>query len=79
MSKTKKFNFAVMRSGFGDYWIGGTPNKPNGKSIFVSYEEALERALELNDSIDNADELENVEEEEIELLRKGMERWMINS
>lgn len=79
MSKTKKLNFVVMRSGFGDYWIGKAPIKPNGKSIFTNYDEALERALELNGSIENADELESVEEEDIEPLGKNMERWIISA
>ena len=79
MAKTKKLNFAVMRSGFGDYWVGKTPIKPNGKSIFASYDEALETALSLNDSIENADELESMAEEDIELLGENMEKWIINS
>ena len=76
--KTEKFNYAVMRSGFGDYWIGGTYLKPNGNSIFTDFVEALQTAKNLNDSIENADELDATTEEDIEVLRKKMEQWIIS-
>lgn len=78
MAETKKLNYAVMRSGFGDLWIGKTPIKSNGESIFTNYDEALEKALQLNDSIENADELESMLEEDIKPLGKNMEKWIIN-
>ena len=79
VAKVKKLNFAVMRSMFGDLWVGGTYLKPNGNSIFADFDEALQTAKNLNDSIENADELESVEEEDVELLGKNMDKWIINS
>ncbi len=78
MAKTKKLNYAVMRSGFGDLWVGGTYLKPNGNSIFADFNEALQTAKNLNDSIENADELDATTEEDIEPFGKGMEKWIIN-
>ena len=66
-----------MRSGFGDFWIGKTKLLPNGKSIFTSFDGAMERAENLNDSIDNAEELEEATEEDTEPIRKEMEKWII--
>lgn len=68
-----------MRSGFGDLWIGGTYLEPNEKSIFATFDNALEKAKRLNDSIENADELDATTEEEIGLLGDNMERWIIGS
>lgn len=79
MTKEKKLNYAVMRSGFGDLWIGGTHLEPNEKSIFAVFEDALEKAKSLNDSIENADELDDTTEEDIELFGDNMERWIIGS
>ena len=79
MAKKKKLNYAVMRSGFGNLWIGGTHLKPNGKSIFVDFDEALQTAKNLNDSIENADELDDTTEEDIEPLGKNMARWIISA
>ena len=79
MAKGKKLNYAVMRSGFGDLWIGKTPTKPNGKSIFGNFDDALERARQLNDSIENAMELDDMVEEDIEPLSKDMAKWIISA
>ncbi len=77
--KTKKLNYAVMRSGFGDLWIGGTYLEPNEKSIFATFDDALEKAKRLNDSIKNADELDDTTEEDVKLLGDDMEQWIIGS
>ena len=76
--KTKKVNYAVMRSAFGDLWIGGTYLEPNEKSIFATFDDALETAKSLNDSIENADELDATTEEGVEVFIKDMERWIIS-
>ena len=78
MSETKELNFAVLKSGFGDYWVGKVKLESNGKSVFPTFEEATNRALALTDSIENTDELEAVEEAEVEELRPEMEKWIIS-
>ena len=80
MSNAKQktiWSYAVMRSGFGDLWIGKTKLKPNGKSIFASFDGAKERAEQLNDSIENAEELDDMTEEDIKPLGENMEKWII--
>lgn len=74
----EKLNYAVLRSGFGDLWVGKIALKADEKSIFANFDDAMETAKNLNDSIENAEDLENTIEEELELLRKDMERWIIN-
>ena len=72
--------FVIMRSGFGDYWIGKFDETkvdlPITAMEFDEYNNALEKALDLNDSIENQDELESVEEEEIEELNENMLDWI---
>ena len=75
--RTKKFNFAVLRSAFGDYWVGKIKQKPDKKSIFSTFDEATNRVLDLTDSILNQDDLEMVEEDEVEELSQKMEKWII--
>lgn len=73
--------FVVMKSGFGDYWIGKFDDTkvdlPKEAKAFDDYEDALEEALALNDSIENQDELESVEEDDIEELNEDMLRWIV--
>lgn len=77
MSEAKELNFAVLKSMFGDYWIGKIGLKPDGKSIFPTFAEAMNKALTLNDSIENADKLEMIEEEDIEEIRPEMKKWIV--
>lgn len=77
MSETKKLNFAVLKSMFGDYWVGKIAKEVDGKSIFSTFEEATDKAIDLTDSIENKDELEMAEESETEELRPEMEQWII--
>ena len=79
MTKKTKLNYAVMRSGFGNLWIGGTYLEPNGKSIFAAFDDALEQARSLNDSIENANELDDTTEEDVKLIGDDMGRWIISS
>ncbi len=72
-----KWSYAIMRSGFGDLWIGKTKLNPDGKSIFAGFDEAIEKAKQLNDSIENAGELDDTTEEDITPLGKNMEKWII--
>lgn len=69
-------NFAIMRSGFGDYWIGKTELPVKDGSIFSTLEDALDQAKSLNDSIENQDELDATTEEDVEEVDDAMvERW----
>lgn len=77
MSETKELNFAVLKSAFGDYWVGKIKLEPDNKSIFPTFAKAINRALALNDSVENADELEMTEEEDIEEVGPGMEKWIV--
>ncbi len=76
MSETK-VSYAVLRSGFGDVWIGKVALDPDGNSIFADFDDAIERARELNDSIENAAELDDTTEEDLELLDTRMEKWIV--
>ena len=74
----KKWSYAILRSMFGDLWVGKTQLTPNEKSIFSNFDDAIERAKQLNDSIENADELDAVTEEDTEEISKGVEKWIIS-
>jgi len=43
----KKWNYAVVRNIFGDYWIGKTRNKPIKDKIFPDIDDAVQKALML--------------------------------
>jgi len=47
MAKKIKWNYAVVRNVFGDYWIGKTKLKPLKDIIFVDIKEAIEKAQDL--------------------------------
>ena len=72
--------FVIMRSGFGDYWIGKFDETkvklPKKVKEFSNYDDALQKALSMNDSIENEDELISAEENEIEELDEDMLRWI---
>lgn len=71
--------FVIMKSGFGDYWIGRFDETKVDLSgdikAFNDYEDALEEALGLADSIENQDILECECEENIEELNANMIKW----
>lgn len=72
--------FVIMKSGFGDYWIGKFDEKkvdlPITAKVFDDYDDALDETLDLNDSIENRNELESVEEEDIDELGGDMLKWI---
>jgi len=70
-------NFVVMKSGFGDYWIGGTKLEADEKVVFSDFESAIEKAEDLNDSIENQEELEEMTEEEVEEILEGTEKFIV--
>ncbi len=70
-------NYAVMRTMFGDFWVGKTNREPNGIGVFATFDDATERAMDLNDSIENSDELDDALEEEAEEISEGMEKWIV--
>lgn len=77
MSNEAKWSYAVLRSGFGDLWVGKIKLEPDEKSVFACFSDAIERAKELNDSIDNADELDETVEEDLEPLEGTMKKWIV--
>ena len=78
--KEKEMKFVVMMSGFGDYWVGKFDETkvdlPESAKAFDDYDDTLDVALALNDSIENQDELESVEEDDIEELDENMLKWI---
>ena len=75
--KQKKQSYAILRSGFGDLWVGKVELEPDGNSIFANFDDAMEKAKQLNDSIKNAEELDDTTEEDLEVLRPDMHKWII--
>ena len=47
MKKIKKWHYAVVRSVFGDYWVGKTMLPLIKEKIFVDVEDAIQKAEEL--------------------------------
>ena len=47
MAKKVKWNFAVVRSMFGDLWIGKTKLEPVKDKIFIELNDAIEKAKNL--------------------------------
>lgn len=70
-------NYAVMRSMFGDFWVGKTCLEPNGVGVFATWDEAMDTAMDLTDSVDNRDELEDALETEAETVEDGAEKWIV--
>ena len=72
--------YVIMKSGFGDIWIGKFDETkvdlPESAKAFDDYDDALEEALALNNSIENEDELEAAEKEEIDELDENMLNWI---
>lgn len=80
------WNFAVMKSMFGDYWVGKTKLETNDKSIFSTWDKATNAAIDeaaeaaaLDDEDENdyLDSLEDAVEDEAEEIRPEMEKWII--
>ena len=70
-------NYAVMETMFGDYWVGRTKLEPNGVGIFATWDEAVGKAKDLNDSLDNLRDLEDALEAEAEVVEANMEKWIV--
>ena len=71
--------FVIMKSGFGDYWIGITKLElPDNIKVFGSFEAAREEAMTLCDGYENRDELEYMKEDEIEdEIDEEMFKWLV--
>lgn len=73
--------FVIMLSGFGDYWIGkfneAKVDLPKEAKAFDDYNDALQEALDLADSVENQDELESEEEDEVEEHGENMLKWIV--
>ena len=71
------FNFAIVKSMFGDIWIGRTKLQVRAGAIFSDYDDALEEAKE-SASYQNVVDMESVRDnDEIEDIQKDVERFII--
>jgi hypothetical protein len=91
MAKKIKWNYAVVRSVFGDFWIGKTKLKANEITIFVDKEDVirlveeqfLDEHLDFDPDLDEDDELnykfEEIREhaEEPEEIKKAVEKFIV--
>jgi hypothetical protein len=71
--------YVIMKSAFGDYWIGRTDLElPDDAQAFDDFEDARIRAMDLCVTCDNRDELEFMEEGEVEdkITSEKMLRWL---
>lgn len=96
MKKKTKWNYAVMRSIFGDLWVGKTKLSVGKDRVFADVNDAIEKAKMLfedrHPDFDVEDEynednnmdlqaqytsIVETEENEIELIRKEMEKFIV--
>lgn len=70
--------YAIMRSGFGDYWVGKTELElPGDAKAFDDYEDAQDEAVSLCTQCTNRDEVESIEEADVEeITNKEMLNWL---
>lgn len=76
--KEKKWSYAIVRSTFGDLWVGKTHLEPNDTSIFSDFEQAIGTAQNLDPSHENWVELDETDEEDVEKISKGVEKFIIS-
>lgn len=94
MKKTK-WNYAVVRTIFGDFWIGKTKLPVETRRIFSKFEDAQNSAIDLfssdnsyvgcaeTDENYNADkeyelqELQDINESDVEIIKKETERFIV--
>ncbi len=70
-------NYAVIRTVFGDIWVGKTKLEPNDVGVFATWDEAQEAAFDTWPSEDNCAELEDAYEDEAETIHESMEKFII--
>ena len=70
-------NFAVMKTIFGDIWVGKTKLEPNGVGVFATWDEANDAAFGLWPNEVNCAELEDALEDEAETIQEGAEKFII--
>jgi len=82
--KEEKWNFGIVRSLFGDYWVGRTKLPTNGYSIVESFESALETAKELAEGnehnimeLEDAPENDGEEGENAEIIGENIEKFIV--
>ena len=76
--KEKKWAYAIVRSVFGNLWVGKTHLEPNDIGIFSDFEYATGKAQDLNPSHENWVELDETDEEDAEEISKGIEKFIIS-
>lgn len=73
----KKFNYAIVRSIFGDHWIGKTELPVKDGSIFSNHDDALKVAKQFT-SYDSVAEMESdYENDNIGEIDKEVEKFII--
>lgn len=70
-------NYAVMRTIFGDIWVGKTNLEPNGVGVFADWDDAIQVAFDMCPSEPNRFELEDALFVEAETIKEGMEKFII--
>ncbi len=70
-------NYGVMRTVFGDIWVGKTKLEPNGVGVFATWDDAQATAFSQCPSEDNIFELEDAQEAEAETIHESMEKFII--
>lgn len=75
MMGEEKYNYAVVRSTFGDYWIGKTKLSEKPGSIFSSFADALEEVKGHASYVDVI-EMES-EDYEAEVILEVVEKFII--
>jgi len=89
--KETKWNYAVVRTIFGDYWVGKTKLKADEKKIFKNIRYAIEKAQDLfidqtgydpedeeadDETMMRYDEIGDVTEETTEEIKKGIVQFI---
>ncbi len=71
--------FVIMKSAFGDFWIGKTNLElPESAKAFNDFEDAKEEAMSLCTQCENRDEIEFMDESEIEeITNEEMLKWLV--
>lgn len=70
-------NYAIVKSMFGDYWVGKTELPVKDGSIFSTYDDAFEEAKAHASWIDVAEMESAKEHDEVETIEKGVEKFII--
>jgi len=77
MKKEAKWNYATVRSVFGDVWVGKTKLKADNKKIFTTFEAAEEVRKQNISAADFENEMEDEHTAETcDVIGKGIEKFI---